>query len=482
MPSENKIVTLMRICRLNNVTLARGIDADPSLVSRWRGGERSPTRESAADIAQFVSGMTLFDRDRALLSEVVGLDCSTREATAEALLLYLTDREPTAAEREERRQRDWTELASALLSPPPLSVYKPGWLPGGTIGRHDVFAGVKGRRRALLLFLRKPARPAVLTLCFADGLDWLTGGEEPGEVAEALWEALRKGHRLHICLPEPERTLPAWMEAGFPFAAGLSVYPVPDGEPPGFWVSAEGVGALLSGGGAGGATVLLPDAEGFCAQSGLLGGHLPAGRAAATGYDGAGDCTKRLLELQAAEGLFISARDTLPAFFLPAEVWEGMIADDTRLDDTLALMSRQRESFTRHAQTDGWVGLFPLALLDAMALNESCVVRPYELPGFGEFTLAGAALRATLQTMRACIEAYPKCSFIWAERLPPPYFDRAADEELLCFLPLGGHIRGAGLTLPAWLDSLPEAWLRPDFAGNRGAAALDEVLELLALH
>jgi len=98
MYTDMKIKTLMSIYRVSNITLARGVGADPSLVSRWRSGEREPSEEMLGDIASFLSGQQMLPHDRAALSQTVGADCKGREDTAEAILRWLCGKAVPAPE------------------------------------------------------------------------------------------------------------------------------------------------------------------------------------------------------------------------------------------------------------------------------------------------------------------------------------------------------------------------------------------------
>ena len=89
MYTDMKLKTLMSIYRISNVTLARGVGADPSLVSRWRSGEREPSGEMLRDIAGFLSGLQMLPHDKTVLSQTVGAPCGEREGTFEALLRWL---------------------------------------------------------------------------------------------------------------------------------------------------------------------------------------------------------------------------------------------------------------------------------------------------------------------------------------------------------------------------------------------------------
>ena len=65
----DKLNLLMQITRISSVALARGTGVDPSLVSRWRSGERNPSKRShtAEDVGAFLSGAVLLPADRGLL-------------------------------------------------------------------------------------------------------------------------------------------------------------------------------------------------------------------------------------------------------------------------------------------------------------------------------------------------------------------------------------------------------------------------------
>lgn len=86
---RTKIKTLMSIYRISNIVLARGVGADPSLISRWRSGEREPSEEMLRGIAGFLSNQQMLAHDRDALSQTVCAPCTGSAETAAAVFAWL---------------------------------------------------------------------------------------------------------------------------------------------------------------------------------------------------------------------------------------------------------------------------------------------------------------------------------------------------------------------------------------------------------
>lgn len=70
---EQKLNALMHLFKLSNSKLARGINVDPSLVSRWKSGERqmSPASPHVPAIASYFLRLNAYHYQREFLDQIL---------------------------------------------------------------------------------------------------------------------------------------------------------------------------------------------------------------------------------------------------------------------------------------------------------------------------------------------------------------------------------------------------------------------------
>jgi hypothetical protein len=213
----DKLQTLMSIYRLNNITLARGIGADASLVSRWRNGDRIPKRNSHvySDIAAFLAGRGMLEYDRETLSAMLGIDCSARDSTKAAILawlqgkavvrpLNLSPEEPApVSEIFEQLTSVFSDEARAPSSPANLYARAQS----GKFANHERFDEMSGLRQAVINFFHSVMQ------CKTPGDVYLMPPADSGWIAEdggfeklyinAIRSVIQAGHSIHMLHPVP---------------------------------------------------------------------------------------------------------------------------------------------------------------------------------------------------------------------------------------------------------------------------------------
>ncbi len=198
MPFHENLSALMDICRVGNIALARGIGVDPSLVSRWKSGERVPASGSPVirKIAAFLAGVPLREHDRDVLRRAVG-----GEPGAHALAAFL---------REEEEGLPVQRLALCLSagdSPPRTPVNLWPRVQKGQPWEHQIFYGPDGKRQAVINFLHEvlsSGRRGPVCLFSQEDPGWRTG--DPSFAAlwrQALLALLAQGHTVREILPDP---------------------------------------------------------------------------------------------------------------------------------------------------------------------------------------------------------------------------------------------------------------------------------------
>jgi hypothetical protein len=206
MSFHQRLGLLMAVLGLSNSSLARALSVDPSLVSRWRTGARTPGKNSghAEAIAEFAVRQAKRESQRAALREVMGLPPYEREADPAALARRLRAwlvEEAGAGEEAVAGFVDRLAVFGAPQVAPPRSGATPEG-PAGLPHQGEVFYGIEGKRRGVLRFLSAVAarpRPGLLLLYSDEGMEWMTGDRAfLQELVAMFFEVLARGNRVKM--------------------------------------------------------------------------------------------------------------------------------------------------------------------------------------------------------------------------------------------------------------------------------------------
>lgn len=219
MDFAEKLNALMDLFSISNSRLAKRLSVDPSLISKWRHGNRLPAR-SAGYVKEVVfffyeqyveSDALLQHRLRRILGESAELHLDDSEmALKQFLLEWLIseenggDEEGTLPSTAQGRQviQLMQQLMNVEASPmPQLPVTEPAPI-GGALHQYHLHAGRSGRRKAVIEFLdlvleMKP--PQELLLLSQENLEWMM--EDPAFLPEwnqKLTAVLASGHQVTI--------------------------------------------------------------------------------------------------------------------------------------------------------------------------------------------------------------------------------------------------------------------------------------------
>jgi transcriptional regulator with XRE-family HTH domain len=202
---SQRLDTLMTSFSISNSRLAIELSVDPSLVSRWRNGSRTPSRKNCyiEKIAQFFAGRIEKASQHTALLEILNLPTtmSLSNAQLETTLLHWLDNihrsEDTMIDNMINQLQAFGQSHQPLAQPvSPLS------LPEGTQATVQIFYGIQGKQAGVLQFLSlvlSHPSPTTIFLYSDESMDWLTSDPEYylvwGYIATMM---LRKGHRIRI--------------------------------------------------------------------------------------------------------------------------------------------------------------------------------------------------------------------------------------------------------------------------------------------
>ena len=440
MKFSERLTTLMNIYRVNNITLARGVGADASLVSRWRGGERVPKPRSSVpgDIAEFLSGMGMLQHDRETLEKLLGVPCGSREQARGAIEAWLRGGKPAAhidldPESPGMVSDIFEHLsgvfrAEARAPSGPVSLY--AQLRKGAASNHELFEGREGLRNAVLNFMH-----AALTgrspgdVYIAPPVDggWLDDDPKFAALyANSLRAIIQAGHSVHMVHPAPH---------GSELGPLLSTY-----------MPLYATGRFFSYGsndaGNGGASifvlknqaaVIAYDYPGGC-DSMLFKGrvdiplfeamaHARMGRPLATACarEAPTRLAELLIQLEDRPGALFTVRNTLDAVLLPEKTAYSLLSEQLPPEDVdirLDLLARRREALLGHLETKPWSVLMPESVLDAILINGACRLSGIELLAPRDVILTEGGLADCLENLLALLDRYPLLQILFESDCP----------------------------------------------------------------
>ena len=87
---EQKLSALMHLFKLSNSKLARGINVDPSLISRWKSGERqmSPNSPHVPAIASYILHLNAYHYQRDYLDKVLHKKLGSSDRVSESSRIH----------------------------------------------------------------------------------------------------------------------------------------------------------------------------------------------------------------------------------------------------------------------------------------------------------------------------------------------------------------------------------------------------------
>jgi hypothetical protein len=204
----DRLNMLMQLFKVSNSRLACSLNVDPSLVCRWRSGERVVDGNSShlAAISAFFVKLAGKDTQNLALSQITGLEfCEKPVDTRKTLLTYWLSGGSGEASLGESMKSLLTNVDKLRVLPdlsqktlPPERVD----LPMGKQCTVEFFFGVRGKRSSVIKFLclaLAASAPCELLLVSEEDMEWLTG--DPvffSRWAALLTKVIQKGCTVKI--------------------------------------------------------------------------------------------------------------------------------------------------------------------------------------------------------------------------------------------------------------------------------------------
>ncbi len=414
MAFREKINTLLTVFRMNNVTLARGIGVDPSLVSRWRNGDRVPAKpeRAARDIAAFLSGAQALPLDLKQLEGITGRHCGSAEETEDSVYKWLLEPESKPVQRfPPPRASELVRVFSGFLSGDspvpsgPLNLWP--HVQKGIPSEHEVFFGNRGRRQAAVNFMhavQSVSKPGDVYLSGWADASWLEDREEFAELwLRCMQMILQNGHRLHLLSPPilSPVALSSLLRLPLHHLGSCVMYTAPAQDSTIMMVG-KGMGAVISYPDTRETTLFFRTLNDSLFFDSMVSRIFESGSPLLTTCGKPREVAERSLLLENGEGNFFSAGGSLGVHNIPADIIYAALEKNLPADEAgrmAELFKKRKEARESSLRRYAWVELLPGSVLDAISLNGSCRIGGSQLALGQDVTLSGASLKRTLDNI-----------------------------------------------------------------------------------
>ncbi len=464
MQFSEKLSALMNIYRISNIVLARGIGIDPSLVSRWKTGNRLPVRGSGTEstIGYFLSGRNLLDQDKRALWEVLGREYFDPSQVAEAITKWLsgnTTLDQSADEESIGELGETLATLTRLLTTPGIPVtssaapdLKP-FLQPGSPQVFESFNGRHGKRQAATNFLSaaiSAGKPSDIYIMNQDDNLWIT--EDPAFAKRwisTLCALAYSGTRIHMIytMTGVDSEFRQLLEEYLPlFSSGrFTLFHIPRDRVeltfPSIFV-AKGAVAMCSHctGGVSNTpyTALYKGRTEVELYEKIFNTYLEHTRPLITVAPGLDTRSfmRQIIRLEDLPGSFVSMKNNLNPLWMPESELFQLLSDNMPLeevDSCLDLFARRRENFETCVQNYRWVEIMPMHIFDAMCQNGSCFLPGYELFSVDNVHLDSRVLAAYLENLLNIMETHPNFCIYLANDLPDDLDIMLKEDYMACF-------------------------------------------------
>lgn len=193
---EIRFNELLALFRVTNKQLATALNVDPSLVSRWKNGQRYPSIKynQMQDIAQFFLNLKQNDQEKQALQNIFAMQKLVTPHLSDPLQLltqYLS----------ERRAQTSASPTTTATTLPNLKQPRVIESPGQINKTYSIFHDNKGKRKAILRFLQQALKslPTDIYIYSDENLIWWSEDVNfQKEWRDLLQEIVLKKHNVHI--------------------------------------------------------------------------------------------------------------------------------------------------------------------------------------------------------------------------------------------------------------------------------------------
>lgn len=207
---QDKLNLLMNYFEISNSKLAKSISVDPSLISRWRTGDRAPSKSSNHfhALGYYFESLARTERSKIKMLELMHLNPNEKKYIDKNLHQIIEEwlESPSTYNSDLVEQLLQKVISGPLMQSDPELIKRQTKtlevLLSGKHAKNEVLKGLEGKRKGVLLLLSeviKQTNPTTLLLFSDEKMDWLTDDPEFYSAWSLLmFHILTSGHRIKI--------------------------------------------------------------------------------------------------------------------------------------------------------------------------------------------------------------------------------------------------------------------------------------------
>jgi len=461
---RDKLILLMDLYKVSNSQLARGINVDASLISRWRSGQRVMAANSphVTKIAEYFVQFNAFEYQRQYLDDLIQSHLTDKDEVLDEhkKILILSKWfmsadlahpiNPGLQQKQIKQSQNLIRQIASLLSSQPAEMLSPA-VPAknslspclSKIESGDSFTGRKyrgyaGRRAAVLAFLEAVLQMKAATRIFLiseDKTDWMTEDAEFTKCwANLLQQVIQNGHDITVIhtvkRDEDEITKLMYYWMPLHLTGHLHSYYLPMHNRrqilQTLFIAENGMtihSQTISGEEQDGLTYLTEDPDINVSSIGLFRQILSNCRPLFILYQRrqVRKLLDDVLNLQSPPAPLYSLRDYLNFLTLPpslAETITPLLNGQTGGLDVLEVYRRHHEKFILHLQSAPYIDIYPLSLLEDIAKTGQLVLHSNELFMHTSYKLSADQSLCWLKHLLSLLRSYPHYQICFTASIP----------------------------------------------------------------
>lgn len=420
---------------ITNNKLAKAISVDPSLVSKWVNGKRTPPAKSLYifQIAEFFLKLPHEEYSQTLLTEILAqhfaeLDLDNFIARRRAMIEWLAEEELTAMGKLRSSHAKATTTSGESYAPI-----------AGMRGYYETFAGNQGKRQAVIRFLNAvlDSEEAVeLLLISQEDIKWITEDEDfILQLKQLLAELVGRRHRIKIIhtvnrdISQITTMINHWIPMHL--TGQVESFYHPRYEEPALLKSVfiyPGKIALLAF-----STPTSESEYSFCFEDktvlNLLEiyycSYLAQCRPLIRGFSGNEilDIPAEVIGSQVRPGYFYTLRDSLLLHLMPPDLFARIMerSDLSRPEKArrIQLQRHYAQLFQQSVKLNRFREICPLAAIDLLVGENACVCLSCKYLLLDRIEMTGEELREYLTCIIAALEEYENYELVLFNSRPP---------------------------------------------------------------
>jgi len=473
-----KLSFLMDMYRISNAKMARLLEVDPSLVSRWKSGDRLPAKNTQTEmrLGDIFVALPLLPQDRDVVKKTVGGNWDSELNIAESIsawLAYDEEYEQTSMLDQQRiveTENAITELPSLLRNKieadglkAPLNLWP--YVKKGQPFDHEMFIGNEGKRQAAINFFHavldsiKPVKVYIMIR----SREWIKEDKKFQKLWEdSLREMIRRGHTVYCInrIYDEGESIVDNLTSYVPMYLSERFFLYFDpreeaGEIAPDIFAAHGVMATIS--------FCMSNVEGsqatFVYRGGtdipqfelLFGQYLKKSIPLMTVYsDDMVKCATQIVDMATEQGKYITVKNSINPMWMP----EGMLTKYLEMAVSPSgvyprqkLFSLFREKFEQITLDNDWIEIMPKSVLNQLQGKDICAVSGFELYSNNGVEVSKQDLAVYIDNLCEIMRKNPRFNVVFTENCPENIYMTYKENTAVCMMDMDEDLKPSAIFL-----------------------------------